>query len=217
MRRRRDQAAPTLQARAKRVGASVDSGREAGGPLTPAFRWREKRYAAKTKTLSHMVVGRVYGIKTPEDTLVYIGSSTMPSRIISHRSQCASLHGRDSCPLYRFANDSYPDGLARFTEHTIATIELDGGEPAAAKRTLRSLEALCIRTAQGRPGVALQNKNRPVGDRRAADRCKAWRERNPDYMSNYCRAWRQRKREAALAQEAVAAAHAAAESATPEQ
>jgi hypothetical protein len=36
-------------------------------------------------------------------------------------------------------------------------------------------------------------------------------------MSNYCRAWRQRKREAALAQEAAAAAHAAAESATPEQ
>jgi hypothetical protein len=31
----------------------MDSGREGGGPLTPAFRWREKRYAAKTKTVAH--------------------------------------------------------------------------------------------------------------------------------------------------------------------
>jgi hypothetical protein len=80
--RRCDQASAVLQKRAGRVGASMDSGREAGGPLTPAFRWREKRYAAKIKILSHMVVGRVYGIKTPEGTLVYIGSSTMPSRMV---------------------------------------------------------------------------------------------------------------------------------------
>lgn len=162
-----------------------------------------------------MVVGRVYGIKTPDGVLVYVGSSTMPSRIASHRSQCASLHGRDSCPLYRFANASYPDGLARFTEYTIATIELGDADPAAAKRTLRSLEALCIRTLRGRPGVSLQNKNRPVGERRAADRCKAWRQRNPTYMSTYCKAWRERKREEALAQQAVA--QQAAESATSEE
>jgi hypothetical protein len=38
-----------------------------------------------------MVVGRVYGINTPEGSLVYIGSSTMPSRIISHWSQLQEL------------------------------------------------------------------------------------------------------------------------------
>ena len=54
--------------------------------------------------------------------------------------------------------------------HTIAAIELDNTDRVAAMRTLRSLEALCIRTPQGRPGVALQNKNRPVGERRAAER-----------------------------------------------
>ena len=110
-----------------------------------------KTFCCENQTQTHMVVGRVYGIKTPEGVLVYIGSSTMPNRIASHRSQCASLHGRQSCPLYRFANTSYPDGLVRFTEHTIATIELDESDPAAAKRTLRSLEALCIRTLWGRP------------------------------------------------------------------
>ena len=163
-----------------------------------------KTFCCENQTQTHMVVGRVYGIKTPEGVLVYVGSSTMPSRIASHRSQCASLHGRQSCPLYRFANTSYPDGLARFTEHTIATIELDESDPAAAKRTLRSLEALCIRTLRGRPGVELRNKNRPVGEGRAADRCKAWRQRNPNYMSTYCRAWRERKREEALAAQQAA-------------
>ena len=40
---------------------------------------------------------------------------------------------------------------------------------------------------------------------RAADRCKAWRQRNPGYMSAYCRAWRERKREEALAAQQAAA------------
>ena len=41
-----------------------------------------------------MVVGRVYGIKTPEGVLVYVGSSTMPSRIIEIRlilTPCESI------------------------------------------------------------------------------------------------------------------------------
>ena len=45
-----------------------------------------KTFCCENQTQTHMVVGRVYGIKTPEGVLVYIGSSTMASRIASHRS-----------------------------------------------------------------------------------------------------------------------------------
>ena len=45
---------------------------------------------------------------------------------------------------------------------------------------------------------------------RAADRCKAWRQRHPTYMSTYCKAWRERKREEALAAQQAAAQAAAA-------
>ena len=88
----------------------------------------------------------------------------------------------------------------------------------SARRALKLFEDLCIRTLRGRPNVQLLNRNRAVGERRAAERCKAWWDTYPGYMANYCRAWRQRKREEALAAQAVVTAHvAAAESVTAEE
>ena len=36
-----------------------------------------KTFCCENQTQTHMVVGRVYGIKTPEGVLVYVGSSTI--------------------------------------------------------------------------------------------------------------------------------------------
>ena len=131
-----------------------------------------------------MVQGRVYTITSPptaehpNGVLVYVGSTTQRDRFRQHKSQCASLHGARACPLYRYANDTFPDGLARFTERTIATIELDDSDRVSARRALKLFEDLCIRTLRDRPNVQLLNRNRAVGERRAAQRCKAWRDVN---------------------------------------
>ena len=171
--------------------------------------------------------GRVYLIRDPDGNMVYIGSTEDPYRLTRHRNQCKS--DGLACPLYRHANEHH-DGMADYTEETVATINLPG-DHEQAKTMLRSLESLVLRgIRRAHPDITLLNKNSPRSENvRNRERMKAWREAHgqgqvdpetglsTSYMAVRSRIYRKRRKEQAATAARAAAHVAAAESVTSEE
>ena len=124
----------------------------------------------------------VYGLCTPDGTLVYNGSSVQSQE---HRLTQHKVHARRdplSAPLYRYAMEcqganAYPThSMDGWTIHVFGTMQIDN---TRCRDAMKRYEQYCIRTVRMTPlGEHLLNTNKALDENRPrANYQKEWRRR----------------------------------------